>query len=151
MTRQHTDCFSLYGNTTKFIKSFFSYSCNKYTNASHTGSYQHYEPVNRVPKIGWESGILPTKLESANSGSMGSPNCGWIPTRTDNNPLPGPHAPSNKVLAREQDPNNHRGLETPSQRGNFGDTTYTAKLCVSDLPGREKGWGPETSNKPKGS
>lgn len=83
MTRQHTDCFSLYGNTTKFIKSFFPYSCNKYTDTSHTGSYQHYEPVNRVPKIGWVSGILPAKLEGANSGSMGSPNRGWIPTRLE--------------------------------------------------------------------
>ena len=65
--------------------------------------------------------------------------------------LPVPCVPSNKVLTREQDPNNHRGLETPGQRGNCGDKPYTTKLCVSDISGREKGWGSETSDKPKRS
>ena len=31
MTRQHTDCSSLYGNAKCFIKSCFIYSCNKHT------------------------------------------------------------------------------------------------------------------------
>ena len=100
MTRQHTDCSSLYGNATKFIKSCFIYSCDKHTNTSHTGSYQHNEPVNNMPKIGWASSILPTKLGGANSRSMGTPN-------------------------------------------------YLR--CVSDTSVREKGWGSETSDNPKGS
>ena len=65
--KQHKDCNLLC--TTKFIKSCFMYSCDKHTDTSHAGSYQHHEPVNRVPKIGWASSILPTKLGSANSRS----------------------------------------------------------------------------------
>ena len=149
MTRQHTDC--LYTNGTKFIKSCFTYSCDKHTNTSHTGSHQHYEPVNIMPKIGWASSTLPAKMGGANSRSMGTPNCGWLPTRTDNNSLPGPCAPSNKVFTREQGPDNHRGSRTTGQRGNLGDTTYTTELCVSNFPGGKKGWGSETCDKAKGS
>ena len=149
MTRQHTDC--LYTNATKFIKSCFTYSCDKHTNTSHTGSHQHYEPVNIMPKIGWASSTLPTKLGGANSRSMGTPNCGWLPTRTDNNSLPGPCAPSNKVFTREQGSDSHRGSRTTGQRDNLGDATYTTELCVSNFPGGKKGWGSETCDKPKGS
>lgn len=60
MTRQHTDCSSMY--STKFIKNCFMYYCIKHTGALHTGFNQHNEPVNKLPKIGWASGILPTKL-----------------------------------------------------------------------------------------
>ena len=148
MTRQHTDC--LYTNATKFIKSCFTYSCDKHTNTSHTGSHQHYEPVNIMPKIGWASSTLPTKLGGTYSRSMGTPNCGWLPTRTDNSSLPGPCAPSNKVFTKEQGPDNHRGSRTTGQRGNLGDTTYTTELCVSNFPGGKKGWGSETCDKPKG-
>ena len=81
---------------------------------------------------------------------MGTPNCGWLPTRTDNNSLPGPCAPSNKVFTREQGPDNHRGSRTTGQRGNLGDATYTTELCVSNFPGGKKGWGSETCDKPKG-
>ena len=101
-----------------------------------------------MPKIGWASSTLPTKLGGANSRSMGTPNCGWLPTRTDDNSLPGPCAPSNKVFTREQGPDNHRGSRTTGQRGNLGDTT---ELCVSNFPGGKKGWGSETCYKPKGS
>ena len=50
MTRQHTDCISMF--STKFIKNYFMYSC---VNAGilHTGSNQHNEPVNLMSKIGW--------------------------------------------------------------------------------------------------
>ena len=44
MTRQHTDCFCLYTNPTKFIKSCFTYLCDKHTNTTYTGSHQHHEP-----------------------------------------------------------------------------------------------------------
>jgi len=74
---QHKACNLLYAN--RIIKSCFIYSCNKHTGTSLTGSNQHNEPVNRVPKIGWASSTLPTKLGSANSGSMGTPNSGWLP------------------------------------------------------------------------
>ena len=107
--------------------------------------------VNIMPKIGWASSTLPTKLGGANSRSMGTPNCGWLPTRTDNNSLPGPCAPSNKVFTREQGPDNLRGSRTTGQRGNLGDATYTTELCVSNFPGGKKGWGSETCDKPKGS
>ena len=151
MTRQHTDCCTLYTNTTKFIKSCSIYSGNKHTNTSYTGSHQHHEPVNNLQKTGWASSILPTKLGSANTRSMGTPNCGWIPTRVDNNSLPGPYAPPNKVFTREQGPNNHRGPRTIEQRGNLGDTTYTTEFCVSNLPDGKEGWGSETCDESKGS
>jgi len=54
---QHKACYLLY--VSKIIKSCFIYSCNKHTGTSLTGSDQHNEPVNRVPKIGWASGTLP--------------------------------------------------------------------------------------------
>ena len=151
MTKQHKDCYSLYANATNFIKSHFSYSCDKHTVTPHTGSHQYYEPVNKVPKVGWASSILPTKLGGVNSGPVGTPNCGWLPIRTNLGALPGPRAPSNKVLTKEHGPNNHRGPGTPGQRGNREDTTHTTKLCVSNFLGRKEGWGAETGHKLKGS
>ena len=64
MTRQHTDCSSIMYSA-KFIKNCFLYSCSKHTGTLHTGSNQHNEPVNKLPKIGWASGVLPTKLGGA--------------------------------------------------------------------------------------
>ena len=148
--RQQTD-FSLCTDTTKFIKSCFIYPCDKHIHASHTGCHQQHEPVNNMPKVGWASSILPTKLESANSRSIGTPNCGWVPIRTDNNSLSGSCASTNKVLIREQGSDNHRGLRAPGQRGDCGDTTYTTEFCVSDFLGGEEGRRSETSDKPKGS
>jgi len=34
----------------------------KHTRILHTGSNQHNKPVNHIPKIGWASCLLPTKL-----------------------------------------------------------------------------------------
>ena len=151
MTRQHSDCYCLYSNTTKFIKSCFTYSCDKHTDTSHTGSHQHHEPVNIMPKIGWASSTLPSKLEIADSRSMGAPNCGWVPTKIDNNSLPATCAPSNMVLTRKQGSDNHQSPRTTGQRGNLGDTPYTTELRVSNFPSRKEGWGPETCDKSKGS
>ena len=147
--KQHKDCNVFF--TTKFIKSCFMYSCDKHTDTSHTGSYQHHEPVNRVPKIGWASSILPTKLGSANSRSMGTPNCGWLPTGTYINSSPDQGPPTNTLLNREQDPDSHRSAGTSGQRGDCGDTAYTPEFCVPNISGGEKGWGAEASNKPEGS
>ena len=61
MTRQHTDCSSIMYST-KFIKNRFIYGCIKHTGTLYRGSNQHNKPVNKLPKIGWASGILPTKL-----------------------------------------------------------------------------------------
>ena len=79
-TRQHTECFSLYTNVTDFIKSCSTHSYDRHTNTLHTGSHQHHEPVNNMPKTGQVSSTLYNKLESANSRTMGTPNCGWIST-----------------------------------------------------------------------
>ena len=116
MTTQHKDCFSLYANAAKFIKSHFTYSCHKHTETPHAGSHRYYEPVNRTPKVGWVSSILPSKLGGVNSGPVHISNCGWVPIRTDNSSLPGPCAPSNKVLTRDHGANNYRGLGTPGQK-----------------------------------
>jgi len=43
-------------------KKIIMYSGVKHTN---TGSNQNHEPVNHMPKTGWASSILPTKLGSA--------------------------------------------------------------------------------------
>ena len=73
MTRQHTDCISMF--STKFIKNCFMYSCVN-TGILHTGSNQHNEPVSLMSKIGWVSCILPTKLGGVNSRPMGTADCG---------------------------------------------------------------------------
>ena len=78
MTRQQTDCNSMF--STKFIKNCFIYSCVKHTSTLLTGVNQHNEPVNHMPKIGWASCILPTKLEGANPRPMGTADRGWLAT-----------------------------------------------------------------------
>ena len=147
--KQHKDCNFLC--MTKFIKSCFMYSCDKHTDTSHAGFYQHHEPVNRVPKVGWASSILPAKLGSANSRSVGTSNCGWLPTGTYSNPPPDQGPPANTLLIREQDPGNHGSAGTSWQRGNCRGTTYNPEFCVPNIPSGKKGWGAETSSKPKGS
>ena len=77
MTRQHTDYMSMF--STKFIENCFMYSCVKHTSILHTGSNQHNEPVNGIPKIGWASCILSTKLGGVNSRLMGTADYGWLP------------------------------------------------------------------------
>ena len=120
-TRQHTECFSLYTNVTDFIKSCSTYSYDRHTNTLHTGSHQHHEPVNNMPKTGQASSTLGySKL--------------WLDTnyRTHSNSLPHPCTPPNKAFTREQGADNHGSLGT---LGNLGDTTYITELCASNLRG----------------
>ena len=100
-----------------------------------------YEHVNKVPKVGWASSILPNKLGGANLGPMGTPNCGWVPIRTDFSCPQGPCVPPNKVLTREHGQYNHQGQGTSGQRSDCEDTTNTTEPCVSSFPRREKGEG----------
>ena len=143
--KQHKDCTLLYA--TKVIKSCFIYPCDKHTDTSHTGSHQHHEPVNRVPKVGWASSILPTKLVGANSRSMGTPNSGWLPTGAYISSLSNQGATANTMLSRGQNPDIHRSVRASSQRSDCGDTTHATEFCVPDIPGGKKGWGAETGNK----
>ena len=149
MTRQHTDCKSVF--STKFIKNCFIYSCVKHTGMLHTGVNEHNEPVNCVPKIGWASSILPTKLGGANPRSMGTADCGWLPPRVDRGSSTEKSASPNKMFTRGQEPDNLRGSGALVQRGSGGDTSLTKELCVPDLPGGKEGWGSETSDKLEGS
>ena len=135
---------------TKFIKCCYTYAGNKHTDITLTGTHKHNKPVNKLPKIGWASGLLPIKLANINPGPMGSPSSGWLPTGTNWNPLPAAYATSDKVLNRSTSANISRDCGAAYKRGNHRDTTNTTKLCVPDLPGREKGWGPETCDKSKG-
>ena len=134
MTRQHIDCSCLYTNATKFIKSCFTYSCDKHTNTSHTGSHQHHEPVNVMPKIGWASSTLPTKLGGANPRSMGTQNCGWIPTplTTTTYQAQVPHqirsSPENKVQITTE-------VQELLYKGVIVKTTYTTELSVLNFSG----------------
>ena len=100
------------------------------------------------PKLAGSS-TLPTILGSANSGSMGTPNSGWLPIEANINSIPDQGAPTNTLLTREQVPDDHRSVRTCNQRGNCGDTTVTTQLCVPTISSGEKGWGSETSNKPE--
>ena len=149
MTRQHKDCSTIF--STKFIKNCFMYSCVKHTGILHTGSNQHNEPVNHMPKIGWASCILPTKLGGVNPRPMGTANCGWLPPGVDRGPNTGQSASSNEMFTRRQESGRLRGSGTLVQRGNCRDTNLPKELCVPDFPSGKEGWGPETSHKPEGS
>ena len=133
-----------------FIKSCDQYSIAGFTSTSHIGSYKQYEPVNKLPKGGWASVTLPNKLGSADSRSMGPPNCGWLPTRLDKCTMPDPHATSNTNLNRECNLNNSRGCRVAIQRGNCRDSALSRQLCVPDISCGEEGWGSEASNKSEG-
>ena len=100
MTRQQTDCNSMFSK--KFIKNCFIYLCVKHTGILLTGVNQHNKPVNNMPKIGWASCILPTKLGGANPRPMGTTNCGWLPPRVDRGSNIGKSASPNKVFTRGQ-------------------------------------------------
>ena len=83
---------------------------------------------------------------------MGTPNHGWILTRTNNNPLPGPYvshqircSPENKVQITTE------VQELLDKGAILGDTTNTTELCVSNFFWYKNEWGSETSDKPKGS
>ena len=139
-----------YNTCDKSIKFCDQYSVTGFTNTSHTGSYKQHEPVNKLLKRGWQSVTLQTKLGSADSGSVGSPNCGWLPTRAVKCTMPDPHATSNTNCSRECNPNNSRGCRVAIQRGNSRDSALSRQLCVPDIPGGEKGWGSEASDKLEG-
>ena len=117
----------------------------------HTGVNEHNEPVNCVPKIGWASSILPTKLGGANPRSMGTADRGWLPPRVDRGSSTEQSASPNKMFTRGQEPDNLRGSGALVQRGSGGDTSLTKEFCVPDLPGGKEGWGSETSDKLEGS
>ena len=150
MTRQHTDCSSIMYST-KFIKNCFMYSCSKHTGTLHTGSNQHNEPVNKLPKIGWASGILPTKLGGANPRPMDTTNHGWLPFGVERDSNTGQSTSSNKMLTRDQEPNYIRGSGALDQRGNGGDTSLPKEFLIPDFPRGKERWGSETSDKPEGS
>ena len=133
-----------------FIKSCDQYSIAGFTSTSHTGSHKQHEPVNKRPKGGWASVTLPNKLGSADSRSMGPPNCGWLPTRLDKCTMPGPHATSNTNLNRECNLNSSRGRRVAIQRGNCRDSALSRQLCVPDISCGEEGWGSEAGNKSEG-
>ena len=87
-----------------------------------------------MPNIGWTSSTFPTKLGGADSRPMGTPNHGWIPTRTNNNPLPGPYvshqirfSPENKVQITTE------VQELLDKGAILRDTTNTTELCVSNF------------------
>lgn len=72
---------------TKFIKCCYTYAGNKHTDLSFTGTYKHYEPVNKLPKNGRASGLLFTKLGSVNPGPMGPLSCGLLPAKLTGSPI----------------------------------------------------------------
>ena len=86
----------------------------------HTGVNEHNEPVNCVPKIGWASSILPTKLGGANPRSMGTADRGWLPPRVDRGSSTEQSASPNKMFTRGQEPDNLRGSGALVQRGSGG-------------------------------
>ena len=90
MTRQHTDCFCLYTNPTKFIKTCFTYLCDKHTNTTYTGSHQHHEPSISCQILAGRVAHFLQNWEVLIQDQWVS-NHGGIPTRTNNNPLPGPY------------------------------------------------------------
>ena len=95
-----------------------------------------------VQKTGWASSILSTRLGSANSRSMGTPNCGWIPTGIDSNSLPDPCATPNKVLNRKVQITTE--VQELLDKGAILETQLTPQNFVSQIFLGEKGWGPET-------
>ena len=68
-------------------------------------THQHHEPANKLPALSWTSQLLPFKLGSTNTGSMGPSNCGWLPTGTYLHPPPNKSTASNKMLTRKHGSN----------------------------------------------
>ena len=77
------------------------YGCIEHTGTLHTGPNQHNEPVNKLLKIGWASGIFPTKLGGANPRPMGTTNRDWLPPGVERDSNTGQSTSSNKMLTRE--------------------------------------------------
>ena len=85
-----------------------------------------------MPNIGWTSSTLPTKLRGADSRSMGTPNLGCIPTRTNNNPLPGPYVSHQMRCSPENEVQITTEVQELLDKGAIlEDTTNTTELCVS--------------------
>ena len=148
MTRQHTDCSSMF--STKLFH-VFMLVLNTHAGILHTGSNQHNEPVNHVSKVGWVNCILPTKLGGANPRPMGTASCGWLPPGVDRGLNTGQSTSPNEMFTREQEPDSLRGSGALVQRGSLGDTSLNKERCVPDFPGGKEGRGSETSDKPEGS
>ena len=89
------ECFAL---CKQFIKNYHSYSGVKQTSTLFAGTHQHHEPVNKLPAPSWTSQLLPFKLGSTNTGSMGPSNRGWLPTGTYLHPPTKKSTASNKML-----------------------------------------------------
>ena len=105
-----------------------------------------------MPNTGWTSSTLPTKLRGADSRLMGTPNLGWIPTRTNNNPLSGPYVSHQMRCSPENEVQITTEVQELLYKGAIlGDTTNTTELCVSNFFWYKNEWGSETSDKPKGS
>ena len=58
----------------------------KQTSTLFAGTHQHHEPANKLPASSWTSGLLHFNLGSANTGSMGPLNRGWLPTEANFHP-----------------------------------------------------------------
>ena len=69
-----------------------------------------------MPKAGWASSILPTKLESANPRPVGIANRGWLPPGTNRDSNSGQNSSPDKMLTREQEPVNLGGFGASVQR-----------------------------------
>jgi len=122
-----------------------NHSLNLVTNIQLHGSQAHHIKalINNMnlliscPKVAGGM-CVSTKLGSVDSGSVGSANCGWLPTRLA---MPDQHATQNPDHNRECNPNNSRGSRTAIQRGSCRDSAFSRKLCVPDIPGGEEGIG----------
>ena len=81
---------------------------------------------------------LPNKLGSADSKSMGPPNCGWLPTRLDKCTIPDSHATSNTNINREATLITAEVAELLS-KGAVVKTQLSLDNCVPDISGGEEG------------
>jgi len=117
--------------------------------SSPTGANKLNGPVNKLSQSIWEGRFFPAKLANTNTGPLGHSNSGRLPVGVNSTSTPGQGTPSDKVLTREHGTDIHRGISTVDERGNYRDTHHSAELCLSDIPGGEKGWGPTACNKPE--
>ena len=105
------------------------------------------ESVTHMSSIGWKGGTFPGKLGNVDQRPVGVTNCGWLPDRTVQDPMPNQLSPSNDGFQRGTSSDNHRGSRVISQRGDPEDTPTSRECCLSDFLGGKEGWRPETSGK----
>ena len=134
----------------QFIKCCNQYS-GKGSSALCTGSHQHHEPVNRLPKIGWACSTFPSKLESAYQRPLGTSNHGWVPARSHIHPTSISGTTRDKDIKRERSISDTRSHRTADEGCNSGDQSISRQLCLPDFPGGKEGRKAETCNKPEGS